>query len=187
MAEEEEVEVDVTDDEELAAGGNAGKKWLLAMLVLLLLGGGAAGAYFFVFAETEEAHEEVTIHKAEDSHGNAAEEPSKVSHGGVEVAAPVFYELPQFLVNLNTGGAKARFLKMKVTVELGSQEDLKIIESYQPRIVDSVNTYLRELRASDLSGSAGMHRLREELMKRINQYISPAEVKNILFAEIVVQ
>lgn len=177
---------DVVMDDELEGGGSAGKKWLLVMFVLLLLAGAGAGAYFFLLqgdSSTEVSHS--ASHESVD--GEGAHEDKSVDEAAATEAAPVFYELPQFLVNLNTGGAKARFLKMTATVELETEEELKIIESHQPRIVDSVNTYLRELRASDLSGSAGLQRLREELIKRINQYISPAKVKNILFTEIVVQ
>ena len=48
-------------------------------------------------------------------------------------------------------------------------------------------TYLRELRPSDLNGSAGMFRLKEELTKRVNYAVSPNQVSAVLFKEIVVQ
>ena len=44
-----------------------------------------------------------------------------------------------------------------------------------------------ELRASDLSGSAGMFRLKEELTRRVNAAIQPAQVNAVLFKEIIVQ
>jgi len=61
------------------------------------------------------------------------------------------------------------------------------MEANKPRIVDTFNTYLRELRTSDLSGSAGIYRLREELMARLNKTVEPGIVKDILFSEIIVQ
>jgi flagellar FliL protein len=56
-----------------------------------------------------------------------------------------------------------------------------------PRIIDSAQVFLRELRLDDLQGSAGMLRLREELMRRINAAVSPVEVRDVLFKEIIVQ
>ena len=56
-----------------------------------------------------------------------------------------------------------------------------------PRVTDIFQTYLRELRPSDLNGSAGLFRQREELTKRVNAAISPGQVTAVLFKEIVVQ
>jgi len=56
-----------------------------------------------------------------------------------------------------------------------------------PRVTDIFQTYLRELRASDLSGSVGMFRLKEELTKRVNATIAPLQVNAVLFKEIVIQ
>ncbi|MEO1066416.1 MAG: flagellar basal body-associated FliL family protein, partial [Pseudomonadota bacterium] len=45
----------------------------------------------------------------------------------------------------------------------------------------------RELRTTDIEGSAGMFRLKEELQRRINVAVYPVEVRKILFEEIIVQ
>ena len=181
--EDEELDTEDFEDEEEAKTG--GKKWLIiAILLVVLLGGGAAA--FFLLAGGDDA-EEATPEEV------AAEAPADTGDGaqldkdGKVVGGPVFFEMPEFLVNLSSPGGKASFLKMKVTLELKKQSDLPIVESYMPRIVDNFNTYLRELRATDLSGSAGLYRLREEMLMRINQFIAPAKVENILFKEIVVQ
>ena len=47
--------------------------------------------------------------------------------------------------------------------------------------------YLRELRPADLEGSAGLFRLKEELLRRINLSVYPAKVEGVLFKEILVQ
>ena len=56
-----------------------------------------------------------------------------------------------------------------------------------PYVLDSFQTYLRELRAAELEGSAGMFRLREELMKRVNLAIAPARVRAVLVRDIILQ
>lgn len=103
------------------------------------------------------------------------------------VAKPTYYELPTFTVNLSTGTGKTSFLKMTVTLELKSVESKPIMEANKPRVLDTFNTYLRELRPTDLSGSAGIYRLREELIRRVNATVEEGIVKDILFSEIVIQ
>jgi len=56
-----------------------------------------------------------------------------------------------------------------------------------PRIIDNFQVYLRELRVGDLKGSAGIYRLREELLTRVNSAIAPSKVKGVLFKEMLVQ
>ena len=46
---------------------------------------------------------------------------------------------------------------------------------------------MRELRASDLDGSAGVYRLREELLRRVNVAVYPAKVDAVLFKDIILQ
>jgi flagellar protein FliL len=56
-----------------------------------------------------------------------------------------------------------------------------------PRVIDTLITYMRELRPDDLRGSAGLVRLREELLARIKVSAAPARVNDVLFREILVQ
>ena len=90
------------------------------------------------------------------------------------------------LVNLS-GRKKQQYFKLKVSLELNRIEDKVTIEPYSPRIIDSFQVYLRELRVEDLQGSAGMYRLHEELLSRVNTAIAPLRVSNLLFKEMLVQ
>ncbi|HLI21153.1 MAG TPA: flagellar basal body-associated FliL family protein [Stellaceae bacterium] len=100
----------------------------------------------------------------------------------------VFFDLPDFLVNLNSGGAKkASFLKLSVSLELDKQEDTAKLQAVMPRIVDNFQIYLRELRVDDLRGSGGIYRLREELLARVNAAVAPVKVNDVLFKEMLVQ
>jgi flagellar FliL protein len=100
----------------------------------------------------------------------------------------VFYDLPELLVNMNTsGGRKATFLKIRVSLELASAQDVLKVEAVMPRIIDNFQTYLRELRVEDLKGSAGMYRLREELLTRVAAATAPARINDVLFKEMLVQ
>jgi flagellar FliL protein len=152
-----------------------------AVLVLAL----GVGAYFFLFAGGEEQVAEgeggeAAAHGEAGAHGEAAAE---------NVPHPVFYDVPDILVNVSAGGEKPAFLKLSVSLELeGEGEAAKAaIEPVIPRVVDQLQTYLRELRVEDLSGSAAMFRLKEELLRRVNLAIEPVKVKDVLFREMIVQ
>lgn len=138
---------------------------LIAAGVALLLAGGAA-AVLFVFNQP------------------AAQEGAPP----VEVRETYFYELPEMTVNLATApGEDLEFLKLSVALELADQEMVNTISPRMPRVLDAFQVYLRELRRTDLEGSAGIFRLKEELRRRVNLAIYPAQVDSILFKEILVQ
>lgn len=122
-----------------------------------------------------------------DSDEGAHEKTEEELAAEADAAKPVYYELPEFLVNLSTGGNRVSFLKMSVTLELRDQEAVAVLEANKPRVLDVFNTYLREMRPQDVQGSAGIYRLRDELMARLNGTVEEGLVKNILFSEIIVQ
>ncbi|HYD70008.1 flagellar basal body-associated FliL family protein [Azospirillum sp.] len=153
----------------------SGKKLVLfVILPLLLLVGAGAGIYFsgvldMLLGKKEEAHAP-EAEKAPDPH-----------------AAPVFYDLPDMLVNLNSAGKRPAFLKIKISIQVSKPEDIPAINQVLPRIIDNFQVYLRELRLEDLKGSAGMYRLRQELLMRITAAAYPVKVKDVLFREMLVQ
>jgi flagellar FliL protein len=137
---------------------------LIAASALIVLGGGGAGAYFFFFAK-DKAH--------------AATAPAKPA---------VFLDLPDVLVNLSSVGSdRTQYLKVKIVLELPDQAMMQQVQPVMPRVLDAFQTYLRELRPTDLDGSAGLYRLKEELTRRVNASIAPNRINAVLFKEIVVQ
>ena len=171
MAQKEKEAAPADADQDEAEGDAApkkGKKKLLIVVALVaVLGIGGAVAMLM---------------------GGGKKEAEKPKAETAEVAAkPVYYELPDFLVNLSSPSGKVSFLKMSVTLELRDKEAATVLKDNQPRVVDAFNTYLRELRPQDVQGSAGIYRLRDELMTRINGTIEEGLVKDILFSEIIVQ
>jgi flagellar protein FliL len=99
----------------------------------------------------------------------------------------VFMDLPEMIVNLNTGGPRSSFLKLRVALELDDPAMVPKLKALEPRIIDNFQIYLRDLRREDLDGSAGMARLKEELLMRINVATRPARINDVLFNEILVQ
>ncbi len=119
-----------------------------------------------------------------EGEGEACEEGEE---GEEAECAAVFYDLQELLVNLNSGGRKSSFLKIRVSLELASARDKAKMDTIMPRVIDNFQTYLRELRIADLRGSAGMYRLREELLVRVNAAAAPAKIKDVLFKEMLIQ
>jgi len=138
---------------------------LIAMIAaaVVLLGGGAA-AYFLFFSAPP----------AEESHADAVPET-------------FIFNLPTMTVNLRGEGEKEQFMKLTVALEVANEEVMTEIQPRMAKVVDAFQVYLRELRKSDLEGSAGIYRLKEELRRRVNIAIFPAQVESILFKEILVQ
>jgi flagellar FliL protein len=168
-------EIESEDDEETAgeAVEAAPSKWkiklslktgMIAGAVLLLLGGGGAGAYFFFSA------------------------PKDQNKAAVVGKPAVFVDVPDVLVNLaNATSDRTQYLKVKIVLEVPDQILAAQIQPVMPRVMDAFQTYLRELRPTDLDGSAGLYRLREELTRRVNAAIAPSRINAVLFKEIVVQ
>jgi flagellar FliL protein len=150
-----------------AAPAPKGKRKLviIAAVALLLIGAGGGGWFFFFNHHGEEKHAEAPAPKP-----------------------PVFVDVPDILVNLaGLPGERVQYLKIKVVLEVKDEPLVEKIKPTMPRLMDIFQTYLRELRATDLSGSAGLFRLKEELTKRVNAVISPGQVNAVLFKEVVVQ
>ncbi len=137
---------------------------IAAAAVVLLLGGGG-GTYMLLFS------------------GGGAPDGAKAP----VVVKTYFYDLPQMVVNLSSTDNKDQFLKLKVSLELANEGEAKVIEARIARVMDAFQVYLRELRPSDLAGSAGIYRLKEELRRRVNLAVYPVQVISILFKEILVQ
>jgi flagellar FliL protein len=101
--------------------------------------------------------------------------------------ATLFFDLPEMLVNLNTKGKNASYLKLRVALEVDDPATVTRLENLMPRVVDNFQVYLRELRGEDLAGSAGLYRLKEELLSRVNLAVQPSRVTDVLFREMLVQ
>jgi flagellar FliL protein len=110
------------------------------------------------------------------------------SETGLPAQKPAaFYDLPAMTVNLNSADKRAQYMKITISLELDEHTTAHEIEPFLPRILDAFQVYLREIRTSDLQGSAGVFRLKEDLQRRINTAVYPAKVTNVLFKEILVQ
>jgi flagellar protein FliL len=100
-----------------------------------------------------------------------------------------FVEMREMLINMSTPAQAERqsFVKIRVSLEVSDMKMAPEIQPLLPRIEDTFQVYLRELRAADLEGSAGLFRLKEELLRRVNVAVYPAKIDAVLFKELLVQ
>jgi len=172
----ENAEDDVELDEQAEGDGKQGKKgflskkllFIVAGLVVLILAGGG-GAYFMGYFDS--------------SSGLQTEDGAAVA----EAKPPVFFDLPSMTVNLAGSGDRSKYLRLEISLEVANDEILEVVKPFLPRVLDTFQVYLRELRVADLEGSAGIYRLKEELLRRINLAVHPATVNDVLFRKLLVQ
>lgn len=134
-----------------------------AAAVVVLLGG--AGLYVFLSSSS----------------------PAKEETAATAAAHTFIFNLPPMIVNLNNAEQGAAMMKLGIALEVANEEMMLEIQPRMAKVIDSFQVYLRELRKSDLEGSAGVYRLKEELLRRVNVAIYPSRVESILFKEILVQ
>lgn len=99
----------------------------------------------------------------------------------------LYYDLPEMLVNLSNQDSRSRYLKLKVSLEMTDSEARAALAPRLPRVLDTFQVFLREMRPADLEGSAGVYRLKEELTRRVNVAIRPRKIDRVLFKEMLIQ
>jgi flagellar FliL protein len=113
-------------------------------------------------------------------------DPAAATEGRKPVA---FVDIREMTINLapEPNDDRPRLLKFRVALEVKDANVTREIQPLLPRVEDTFQVFVRELRASDLEGSSGVYRLREELLRRVNIAVYPAKVDAVLFKDIVVQ
>jgi flagellar protein FliL len=161
----------------------ANKLMIIGAAVSLLAFGG--GGYWFFIKNKSSASQTA----AQQADGKAAGAQGQTPSGPKKPSA--FLDLPEMTVNLASSGAgqqdRQQFLRMKIALEVGEQKVVTEIQPMLPRVMDTFQVFMRELRPQDLEGSAGLYRLKEEMTRRVNVAVYPARVDAILFKELMVQ
>jgi len=161
--------------------GGAGVVALLVVLGVMSLFGGEE-------VPDEQDTEDAVLEKmAEDAAEKRDEQEQLEQDKTVEELQTLFVEIPDQLYNLNTGGQGTSFLQAQISLEVDRESFRAELNAKMPRILDEFNAYMRELRPEDLDGAAGIFRLKEELLMRINQAVAPTRVKDVLFRQFLVQ
>lgn len=189
---------------EAEAGADAGvegeapaakKKLPLKMLLiagaaaLVVVGGGGGAAFVFMKPNPEaaagKAHgKKPKKGKKEEKKGGKEEKGAAIVREGPD--GVVFYTMPDVVVNMQTADGRPTFLKLKLTLELPNEDAVEELDPNMPRLQDMFQSFLRELRPEDLSGSQGSYQLRMEILRRVNLVISPSRANAVLIEEMLI-
>jgi flagellar FliL protein len=196
-----EAEAEAPEGAEGAEGEGGGKKKLpLKMLIiggvgaLVVLGGGGTAAFMMLAPKPDPAAAEAGAKKKEEKKKDEKKKDEKGGKEG-EKGAPVvregpdgvvFYTIPDVVVNMQTADGRPTFLKLKLTLELPDEGAVEELDPNMPRLQDMFQTFLRELRPEDLSGSQGSYQLRMEILRRVNLVISPSKANAVLIEEMLI-
>jgi len=190
-AAEDTAKVEGEGGEEGAEEGGK-KKLPLRMLIiagvgaLVVLGGGGTAAFMFLVPHppaSAPAHKLPAKPKSDKKDDKADPNAPQVQDGPDGV---VFYTPPDIVVNMQTPDGKPTFLKLKLTFELPDHDTADTLDAEMPRLQDIFQTFLRELRPEDLSGSEGTLELRAELQRRVNLVIAPSKINGVLIEEMLI-
>jgi flagellar FliL protein len=96
------------------------------------------------------------------------------------------YSMKPFIVNLadDSGG---RYLKVKFEMELNSKDLVPEVEKRMPQLTDSVIMLLSSRKYEDIVTYEGKDRMRNEIMLRLNSFLSTGFIRKIYFTEFVMQ
>lgn len=197
------------DDEETEAPKPSKLKAMLPLVGVLLLGLGggygasialapkpdddvdvvATGAGHEPAAEGEKPAEGHGEEKPAEGHGEAKAEPA--GHGATPVkplggtqAVPTVTTLGSFTVNLKgSGGGRVLRLEVAVDSEASTRD---AVQGLTPQLRDSIITAVSDFTWSELEGTDGKTRLKDELLMRINGVTEPIRVDRVYLTTFVV-
>lgn len=157
---------------------------------LLLLAGGGGAALMMAGGEEKPAHGE----QAKDAHAETEEEEEEAEEEesaegeseGKDGELPLV-DVPPMIVNLRTTNGEPRYLKIRFMLEAKSAEKAEKLKAKLPLIIDSYQPFLRELRPEDISGSAAVFRIKEEMLIRATEAAGKSMVKDVLIQDLVQQ
>jgi flagellar FliL protein len=162
---------------------------IIAAAAVLVLGGGGTAAFLLMKPKDDAAHADKD-HKAKKKPGKEEKKGGKDDKGAAQVRegpnGVLFYTLPDIVVNMQTADGRPTFLKLKLTLEMPDQDSIDALEPNMPRLQDMFQTFLRELRPEDLSGSQGSYQLRMEILRRVNLVIAPSKANAVLIEEMLI-
>jgi flagellar FliL protein len=143
---------------------------ILGVAVMVLGVGGFAGWSFFVKGDNKETRTSGSSSQSEKKEMRAA------------------FPLESFIVNLmDKSGLGKRYLKVTIVLEVGGEEDGKIVERHKPQLRDTILLLLSSQLFDEISTIEGKLELKQALLSRINQVLGGGVAHRIYFTEFVVQ
>lgn len=139
------------------------KLMLIIAAAVLLLGGAGAGAYFYFYSSGGE------------------QQPQEQPVG--------MMDMDPFLTNINDKAGR-RHARLQIKLVIVPREKVAEIQAdalLMARLRDRVLTLLTSKTYKELSGAEGKETFRESIRERLAPLLEDTEIKEVLFADFVVQ
>ena len=153
---------------------------------ILLLGGGGGAAMFMAGGSETTAHEAAAGEESETAEDEEEEEEDAAAEEGADGELPLV-AVPPMVVNMRSPDGNNRYLKLRFMLEAKSAEKVDKVKAKLPAILDAYQPFLRELRPEDVSGSAAVFRIKEEMLIRANQIVGKDMVRDVLIQDLIQQ
>ena len=195
-------DVDENEDEE---GGEAKAKPKMGLVKLglfiglpaiMLLLAGVAGFMMFAGGGDEAAQVAMLDEHGQpvlDSHGQPVMADAHAAPEPEHEAQAYFFPLRDadgaedpIITNIRSTDGRPVTVMLKITLESSNADFGQVVDAHIDPIMDQFIMFLRELREDDLYGSAGMHRVRLELLRRVNLAIEPEHADAVLIQEFMI-
>lgn len=146
-------------------------KFILAGLGAIVVIGGSAGIYYSGFGKV--------IVNSFSATPRAELELPELSR---------FHDMAVITVDLKPSAKRKRpFIRLVMTVEVYGEAGEARLVSEEAKILDAVQTFLRDRTVEELSGQEGTKKLREDLLEVVNHAMIPEKAITVLFKEILVR
>ena len=96
-----------------------------------------------------------------------------------------FIKVPGIVVNLRSDTKQKHVLKIEIAVEINEAKDKEAVENLRPRIVDQMQSFLRELEYEDVNAVGAFENIRQELYPRVCSAVAPIKINSILINEFI--
>lgn len=138
---------------------------VVALAALLVVGGGLAIAGVWPFSTGTDT----------------------AAHPAGEAASARYVDVPPMVVTLRSADGKQHFLKLHFVIVAADSGKVGQINNSMPLILDTLQSFLRELRPEDLTGSAAVFRVKEEILVRLRDALGQDGIKEVLIQDLIEQ
>lgn len=97
------------------------------------------------------------------------------------------WPMDPFIVNIQDQGTTDRYLKIIIELDISDKNCIPELNQLKPKLRDNVLDLLSSKSYKDIMDISGKQRLREELMLRMNSFLTGGKITKVYFTEFVVQ
>lgn len=164
---------------EVSKGKRGLIKWaIIGAAVLMIAGGGFFG--WRIFSKKgggDSGHQSAASSTEGEDKGKEKGKDDSLSH---------IVSLDPFVVNL-ADPAEIRYLKITINLGVDSEKTSEDVQTRMPQIRDALLMLLTSKTSEDVKDIGGKLKLQDEMIVRVNNFLTEGKVKGVYFTEFVMQ